>query len=159
MERGQAIASVEEAFRQCVRPEGLFIYGTCLCDECREHNATLAAHTPEAMTMEVFGNAGWDPICMASDAAFLYFLRGMFRLAFEDEFYIYQLLFHLGLPNRLATFSAPQARAVASALRTWAELHAGNVEEECYRRDLEQVLGALDAIGGNAPHLPARESR
>jgi len=35
----QAIASVRDAFRDVPRPEE-FIYGTCHCDECVEHNGT-----------------------------------------------------------------------------------------------------------------------
>lgn len=146
MDRGQALHLLEDAFRDCPRPDGLFIRGTCRCEECEEHNATLASHTPQSMTLDDFGNGGWDPICMASDAAFLYFLPGMFRLAFEDDFfYIYQLLFHLGVPERVACLSAAQAKAVAAALRAWDKLHAGNREEDCYRRDLDAVLALMDA--------------
>jgi hypothetical protein len=146
MDPAAAVHSLQEALRDWVRPEGLFIRGTCRCEECEEHNRTLASHTPETMSMDDFGNAGWDPICMASDAAFLYFLPGMFRLAFADGFYIYQLLFHLGLPDRLACFTASQAKAIAAALRLWAQLHVNDVEEDCYRRDMNAVLSRLDEI-------------
>lgn len=150
MDRTQALALIEEAFRECARPEGLMIYGTCGCSECEEHNATLASHTPQSMDMKAFGNPGWDPMCTASDASFLYFLPGMFRLAFEEDGgYMDQLLFHLGRPNRQACFTAPQAKAMAAALRAWVELYPEQASDPCYFRDVDGVLKQLDEIGNS----------
>lgn len=143
----EAIQKVRETFRDARRPEGLFIAGTCRCEECEEHNRTLSSHDVHSITMEELGNPGWDPICFASDAAFLYYLPAMFRLAFEDDgYYIYQLLFHLNLPHRMAAVNRSQAIAMKSALDAWAELHAGDIEENCYRKQLDEVLGRLDLV-------------
>ncbi len=143
----EAVQKVREAFRESLRPEGLFIDGTCRCEECEEHHRTLSSHDVDSITLEELGNPGWDPICFASDAAFLYYLPAMFRLAFEDDgYYIYQLLFHLNLPHRMAAVNRSQAIAMRLALDAWAELHAGGVEEECYRKQLDEALGRLEEI-------------
>lgn len=143
----EAVQKVREAFRDAPRPEGLFIDGTCRCEECEEHNRTLSSHDVDSITLEELGNPGWDPICFASDAAFLYYMPAMFRLAFEDEgYYIYQLLFHLNLPHRMAAVSHSQAAAMKAALHAWAELHAGDVEEDCYRKQFDEALERLEEI-------------
>ena len=146
MDPAEALKNVREAFRDFARPEGLFIYGTCRCEECEEHNQTLSSHTPENITLEELGNPGWDPMCMASDAAFAYYLPGMVRLAFEDSYYIYQLVFHLCLPSRLGNIGRAQAGALLIALRTWDEKNAGSKEEDCYRHDLDAAIKRLGSM-------------
>lgn len=121
MNRDQANASLRAAFAEAVRPD-LFIRGTCLCEECDQHNETMKANTPESMSLEQFGNPGWDPMCMANDQAFSYFLPGMVRLAFEDVYYADQLLFHLNCPGRVESVSVNQAQALKDALWVLVEI-------------------------------------
>lgn len=123
MTPAEALASILAAFEGARRPER-FIRGTCGCDECLEHERTMAANTPETMSLADFGNAGWDPICFADDAAFEYFLPGMSRLAFAWPEYVSQLLFHLNCPGRVEALTRGQARAVRDGL--WAMVESRN---------------------------------
>lgn len=146
MQPAEAVKQVREAFRDSGRPSGLFISGTCRCCECEEHDRTLASHDVDSISSEELGNPGWDPICFASDEAFLYYMPAMLRVAFEDVDYIDQLLFHLNLPHRVALLNKPQAAAISTALRLWAQMHAGEDAEECSRTHFNDALRRLDAI-------------
>jgi hypothetical protein len=139
----EALAAVRRAFENVPRPE-LMIRGTCSCCECAEHNQTLLSHTPETITLQELGNAAWDPICFASDAAFAYYLRGMIRLALEDASYTDQLLFHLNCPGRVEALDPGQARAVLDALWVVTE-RAGEDAGRFYDdRMMEDAMGKLE---------------
>ncbi len=75
----EILESIHAVFLDAPRPER-FIYGTCQCCECMEHNQTLASHTPETITLNELGNSGWDPICFANHQAFCCYLPAMIRL-------------------------------------------------------------------------------
>ncbi len=139
----EAMAAIREAFRCAPRPE-LFIRGTCSCDECMEHNETMASHTSEDITIHELGNAGWDPICFASDQAFVYYLPAMFRLAFEPSDYLEQLLFHLDSPGRLDALSDEQAGAVFKALWVLVEQRGYEIAGSYVECQLESVLERLE---------------
>jgi hypothetical protein len=111
MTEGDVLDAVAEAFAGAERPDE-FIRGTCRCDECLEHDATLAAHTPATIRLGELGNPGWDPICFAGDAAFAYYLPAMLRLALTTDAYTGQLAFHLTCPGRTDALDGPQAAAV-----------------------------------------------
>ena len=143
----EALAAVREAFQNVPRPE-LMIRGTCSCCECAEHNLTLLSHTPETITLQELGNAAWDPICFASDAALAYYLPGMIRLALADTNYVDQLTFHLTCPDRIETLSQPQAAAVLDALWVVAEsIGDEDSSETCLNlneRLMEEAIGKLE---------------
>ncbi len=148
----EALAALREAFRDVPRPEGLFINDTCMCCECQEHNATLAAHLPDDITLHELGNPGWDPICFANDRAFAYYLPAMIRLAFEDTCYMDQLDFHLSIPGRVDALTRQLAAAVLRALWKWAEINLDKVADdwaatgELHR--FEDALRRLEARAG-----------
>src|SRR5262245_34056490 len=87
------------------------------CEECHEHEATLARVTPESISLTEVGSPAWDPICFITDEAFRYFMPGLARLALGtgDRYYLGQLLFHLEY-GRLDTFSTAEKRAVLALL-------------------------------------------
>ena len=152
----EAIAKVRKAFERIPRPD-LFIRGTCTCDECMEHNETLASHTPDTITLKELGNAGWDPICFASDSAFAYYLPAMLRLAVADPSYLDQLLFHCSIPDRLDALDQEQAKCVLEVL--WAltdqnsDLIAGTpaiLQLEQAMRTLEQKIGSKGSSADSA---------
>jgi hypothetical protein len=148
----EALAALREAFRDVPRPDGLFIHGTCLCGECQEHNATLAAKTPDDITLAELGNPGWDPMCFANKQAFAYYLPAMVRLAFADTYYMDQLGFHLTIPGRVDALAPPHAAAVLRALWAWAEINLDKVADdwnatgEAHR--FEDALRRLEARAG-----------
>jgi hypothetical protein len=87
------------------------------CCECAEHNRTLSAHTPESLTTDVTGNPGWDPICFATEAAYLYFFPGLVRLALAgrgESFYLDQFVSHLS--NRIHLLDASERKVVHTLL-------------------------------------------
>jgi hypothetical protein len=144
----EAIAKVVLVFSGVPRPE-LFIRGTCHCCECMEHNQTLASHTPETIGMDELGNPGWDPICFASDPAFVYYMPAMVRLALSSEYYVDQFLFHLNISGRVDVLNAEQASAVLQCLWVVQEKFEKEIAlcddehrvEEAMKR-LERVIGA-----------------
>ena len=145
MTRDEANANVRAAFEGVARPES-FRRGTCGCEECEEHNETMKAHTPGTISLKEVGNAAWDPMCMASDAAFAYFLPGLVRLACETPWYSDQLLFHLNSPGRVEYLNPHQAAALKEALWLLIETAPGEVDlqlaDEAIRR-LERLVNGL----------------
>jgi hypothetical protein len=143
MTKAEAMERVRQAFAEVPRPAE-FGRGTCGCEECQEHERTLASHTPESIGMDELGNPGWDPICFANDAAFVYYLPAMLRLALETDYYADQLCFHLTLPGRLDPLSREQAATVLNAL--WALVDSARAGEldECEARGLEDAIARLD---------------
>lgn len=139
----EAIAAVQRVFARVPRPEE-FIRGTCHCDECLEHDLTLAAHTPASITLEELGNPGWDPMCFASDHAFRYYMPALIRLAFADEYYVDQLLFHLNSPGRVEAMTAPEAQAVQAALWALVENKGQTVLDNLNAQFIEQAIEKLE---------------
>ncbi len=139
----EAVANVEKAFGHVARPRR-FIRGTCLCQECLEHDRTLAAHTPATITLAELGNPGWDPVCFASDQAFAYYLPAMIRLAFEPDYYVDQLLFHLNMPGRSDFLDSKQAKVLLDALWALFEAKGDRIAECLDEHDLEQALRRLE---------------
>ncbi len=123
MTPAETIAALREAFRDVARPSGLFIEGTCFCCECQEHNQALSAHNPETIGLKELENPGWDPMCFANQQAFAYYLPAMIRLAFEDPYYMDQVVFHLTIPGRVDSLTPRHAAAVLAALWSWWEFH------------------------------------
>jgi hypothetical protein len=151
-----AIANVRNAFRDAPRP-GEFIRGTCRCEECLEHNQTMASHTPDTISMKELGNPGWDPICFANDQAFAYYLPAMIRLAFGPAGYACQLLFHLSIPERAESLTARQAAAVMEALRAVAEAQPDQFATGLDKSRLAEAMGRLGQV--QAKNRRAWESR
>lgn len=105
MKADAIIAEAERAFSGLSRPD-MFIRGTCTCEECLEHEATMQSFVPENMPLDKLDKPGWDPICFASDEAFAYFMPGLVRLVLQHtDDYVQQFLFHLENADRVAAFT------------------------------------------------------
>jgi hypothetical protein len=143
MTNDEALGRLRAAFAEVPRP-GAFTRGTCCCAECAEHAETLAAHTPETMTLEAFGMAAWDPVCMASDEAFRFLLPGMARLALETDEYVDQLLFHLTVPGRLDGLDRAQREAVAGVLWLLARTRGDELAGTFAIHRLDEALRRLE---------------
>lgn len=141
----EAIAAARDAFRDVPRPTR-FIRGTCACDECLEHDETLASHTPDTITMAELGHPSWDPMCAASDQAFAYYLPAMIRLALEEGYWD-QLLFHLNAPGRVDSLNREQARALLAALWVLAETKLDEIARTLDIYRLEEAIHRLEAAG------------
>lgn len=143
MQMEEAIATVREVFRSVPRP-GEFIWGTCYCSECVEHNETLAAHPPDTITLAQLGNPGWDPICFANHQAFRYYLPAMIRLSFGSDGYLSQLLFHLNCEGRIEALEKQEAKALLDVLWILADLHEEELEQYGDTDRLLEVLRGLE---------------
>ncbi len=117
-----AIARVEVAFGDVAKPKHFTDFNHCC--ECREHDELLAAHDRNTIGMAELGNAGWDPLCFASDVGKAYYMPALARLALapvdpERGWYGEQLLFHLssgGPHNSFFLYCNPTQRAAVAAL-------------------------------------------
>jgi hypothetical protein len=134
---------VRDAFANVPRPAELG-RGTCRCEECAEHEQTLASHTPETITLAELGNPGWDPMCFANDAAFAWYMPAMVRFALTTDLYIDQLCFHLALPSRADALTAEQTGAVRDALWAYVEATPPGELDCCDARAIEDALRKLD---------------
>jgi hypothetical protein len=96
MSKQEVLAKVDEAFGNRPRPVQ-FVRNPVHCDECEEHEETLAKLTPETISLNEVGSPAWDPMTFASGACYQYFMPGMARLALGkgEEYYLDQFLFHL----------------------------------------------------------------
>ena len=110
------IAELQAASASTTRPK-IFIRGTCSCEECMEHDQTMQTFQPDSLPLGKLCNPGWDPICFASNQAFVYFLPGLARLVLENpDAYMGQLVFHLGQPERFEVLTASHADALIKLL-------------------------------------------
>ncbi|HEY3282710.1 MAG TPA: hypothetical protein VGN26_10585 [Armatimonadota bacterium] len=155
--RAEAVgARLSEAFGSVPRPS-VFVRESCWCCECQEHNETLAGHTPGTISLEQLGNAGWDPICFASDDAFLYYLPAMARLALESGCYWEHLLFHLSQPDRVAALNQAQAEAVLEALWLLVETRGEELSQAYPGCSAEDVMARLDSVREAAGQGPGQK--
>lgn len=108
--------NIAAAFGGIPRPER-FIRGTCNCDECLEHEATMQALDKTDFPLETWGNPGWDPICFASGEAYIYMMPGLVKLLLTHmDAYINQFLFHLENSDRIRLFTAPQKQSMSALM-------------------------------------------
>ena len=87
------INEATQVFGKVPRPEHFTDHKHCC--ECAEHDDTLKAFTPETITREALGHAGWDPMTFATDTGFRYYLPALIRMALTkqgDDYYIDQFL-------------------------------------------------------------------
>jgi hypothetical protein len=110
-----ALSDLEAAFAETVAPPR-WDRGTCSCAECVEHTQTLEKYRHGNLDIGVFGNAAWDPMTVANDDAFRYFIPRLMRLAAAHPEYLEQLLFHITVPGRLDGISGTQARALMRSI-------------------------------------------
>jgi hypothetical protein len=112
----EVLELVRSAFGRCPRPEHFFArYQEDL--EWADHDQTLRSHTVDTIGPEELCYPGWDPICQADTAGYLYYLPALARVLLGNggEEYLTQFLFHLN-GERMAAFTAEQREAVAQLL-------------------------------------------
>ena len=122
MTDAEALERIREAFASAARPERFTDREHCC--ECAEHDDLLRARDLDSLKVEDVGNAGWDPICFATDEAFWYFFPALSRLALEEPttewgWYFEPLLFHLtyeSSSNRRLRAATERQRAAAVLL-------------------------------------------
>lgn len=89
----QLVDEAADVFAKVPRPEHFTDHTHCC--ECAEHDEVLQKFTPETITREALGHAGWDPMTFATDAGFRYYLPALIRMTLtkeDDEYYIDQFL-------------------------------------------------------------------
>lgn len=116
-----------------------------------EHEEEMRTFPPQALPLDKLDNPGWDPICFASNAALAYFLPGLVRLVLDHTGdYAGQFLFHLEQPERLASFSPSQARALCDVLDFMTLERTAAVAESLAADDLFRTREKLQQIIGGA---------
>ena len=97
-----------------------------------------------ALPLESLNHPSWDPICFASNEAFVYLLPGLVRLVFAHaEAYLPQFLFQLGQPERLDIFLPPQAQVLIQVLDYLVEHEANALDRSMSTDDLFRVREQL----------------
>jgi hypothetical protein len=144
--RTAAIAAIDDAFGGSPKPSE-FMWGTCRCDECLEHDETMRQFELPDLPLDKLDKPGWDPICFASHAAFHYLMPGLARLvlAHADE-YVQQFFFHAENPDRVASFSPDQARALVLVLDALVADDATAIENNCSTDDLWRLRATLERV-------------
>lgn len=128
----EILKMIQDRFVDSERPDSFTRYWHCC--ECAEHNGTLSQVTPETISRREVGQPAWDPICFATQPAFVYFLPGLCRLALGmgDDYYLDQFLFHLDQPGRLDGLSREQKQAL------------GVLMQHLYDTRLEEIIENMD---------------
>ena len=146
MRDAEALSHVRAAFGTIARPAQFTNRSHCC--ECAEHDDLLASRDLDSLALEDVGNAGWDPICFATDEAFMYFFPALARLALDEPghqgWYFEQLLFHLTYEDaanrRLRAATPVQRRAVLSLLRHVGATRSARLREYRCEERLDQAL-------------------
>jgi len=141
----QLITDIRTAFKS-FRPT-MFIRGTCSCDECLEHEATLQTFVSAELPLEKLNSSAWDPICFASNEAYFYLLPGLVKLVLDhtDE-YVSQFIFHLSQPERLESFSPQQAQALIRVLDYLVDKQAPALDINQAADDLLRLRESLEDL-------------
>jgi len=147
----ELIEKAQQLFNDIPRPAHFTNYVHCC--ECAEHDESLQAHSPETIGYDELGNPAWDPICFATEDAFLYYFPALVRLALkgsEDAYYFDQFLSHVILDGprnrRWLSFSAEQRQLVAEVLRYMLEHRTEDVDKNC---DADRLLEAISIWADN----------
>jgi hypothetical protein len=133
------LVAIRRAFADVPRPERFTDCG--LSSDRAEHEHTLRAHTPDTISLEQVGHAGWDPICFVTIDGFKYFMPGLARLALGRG-YIAEFLFQLN-DDRIASFTKEQRLATGHLLEFIRDEMPGEVEQWMAEEDLKDRIRAL----------------
>jgi hypothetical protein len=122
----QLLATAQHLFGNATRPQHFTNHTHCC--ECAEHDETLNAHTPQTIGHDELGNMAWDPICFATEEAFLYYFPALVRLTLQghgETYYFDQFLFHVILDGprnkRWISFDLEQRLFVVKVLEYMLE--------------------------------------
>ncbi len=146
------INEATELLGKVARPEHFTDYKHCC--ECAEHDATLTAFTPDTITREALGHAGWDPMTFATDTAFRYYLPALIRMALTkegDDYYIDQFLSQIirdGPRNsRWVACTSEERSVVRKTLHTLLEERTKEVDTWL---DADRLMQAIDIWSDDA---------
>ncbi len=118
MRRDEVLRAVDLTFGTTSRP-AMFIRGTCSCEECLEHNDTMAHWDPLELPLEELNNTFWDPLCAASSAALHYLMPGLVRLVLDHaNDFLNQFLLHIDKQELMESLTPSQATALKRVLDT-----------------------------------------
>ena len=140
------INEATQVFGKVPRPEHFTDHKHCC--ECAEHDDTLKAFTPETITREALGHAGWDPMTFATDTGFRYYLPALIRMALTkqgDDYYIDQFLSQVirdGPRNSRWTACTREERAVV--LKVLLGLLEERTEEVDNWLDADRLMQAIE---------------
>ena len=138
---------IERAFAGMPRPERFTDHPGCC--ECEEHDALLQSRDRETLSIADVGSQAWNPITMATPAAFAYYLPALARLALEPlpadfDWYGYIILFELrwdGPRNkRWAACTSSQRAAVAAFLEHLFDTRADAIRMYDCEKELLEAL-------------------
>jgi hypothetical protein len=136
---------IEEAlvlFPESYRPDHFTNHNHC--EECRDHDKTLLAHTRENISYEELGNPAWDPICFVNEDGFKYYFPALIRLALAGtgkDYYIDQFLFHITQNSSCKPFSREQSGFVVKVLEYLLENKTDEIDN-CL--DTDDIFNAID---------------
>lgn len=147
----QLISEAARVFGKVPKPEHFTNHTHCC--ECAEHDDTLNAFTPETITREALGHAGWDPMTFATDTGFRYYLPALIRMALvgeDDEYYIDQFLSQVirdGPRNsRWAACTVEERAVVLKALHALLEERTEEVDNWL---DADRLMQAIEIWSGD----------
>jgi hypothetical protein len=156
--REEIDSEVQKAFGHLPRPRQ-FIRGTCSCCECLEHEAEMQSFARDDLPLDQVNNPGWDPICFASNEAFLYLMPGLAGLVLDHtDDYVDQFLFHIEQPERLAAFTPVHARTLLHVLDFLLLHQAEALERSLVADEIRRIREQLEGLT-SAGDLVRREPR
>ena len=76
--------------------------------------------------------------------AFRYYMPALIRMAFDKDYYVDQLLFHLNSPGRIEAMTGLEAQAVHEALWVLVESKGEVIPDNFDEPGVEQAIGLLE---------------
>lgn len=133
----EVLRQVNQVFKASPRPAHFTNYTHC--EECAEHDEALGSRTVDTLQRDDAGTMASDPFCFTSPDGFKYYFPALARISLEnppkDQWYGYQLLFHLtssGRENQFyVEFDDRQRRAVVAFLQ-----HLGETRQQLLAQNL-----------------------
>lgn len=124
-----------------------------------EHEGVMQMFTAADLPLEKLNNPGWDPICFASDDAFVYLMPGLIKLALDHtDDYIQQFIFHVEQPDRLAILTPEQARTLNDVMDYLVLHKAKELDDSLVVDDLLRAKAQLEIISEENGTPPASEA-
>ena len=154
MTRNHILSLIQNSFDK-PRPPNMFIRGTCICDECMEHEAVMQTLNPVDLPLDQLNNPGWDPICFASNEAFAYLMPGLVKLVLDHTYdYVQQFIFHVEQSDRLDVLTPEQAQTLTYVLDFLVLHNAKELDDNFAVDDLFSTREQLEKIAGGGDKKP-----
>lgn len=116
------------------------------CEECSEHEATLASKDIDSISFMDVGNIAYSPIGFISVEGFLYYLPGLARLitGTGEEYFLDNFLIYLENEQRRNALNQKEKKALADYLIELKSVIPDSIQDNLDGEDLDELIEWLN---------------